>query len=1008
MPALSDLATRWPQVSALLDQALALPAAERMPWLEALAIDSPLKDTLRDLLVAGVETSDFLHSLPRLQPAAGAAALDEPAAGDAVGPYRLLRELGRGGMGAVWLAERADGQLKREVALKLPRLAWGGALAERLARERDILASLAHPNIARLYDAGVDAHGRPWLAIEHVDGKPIDLHCRELGLDTEARVRLLLDVAAAVAYAHGQQVLHRDLKPSNILVTRDGQVRLLDFGIAKLMQDDRAAETALTQALGRALTPEYASPEQVRGEALSAASDVYSLGVVAYELLAGAKPYRLKRGSAAEIEEAIVSADAPAASASAGDAASARALRGDLDAILNHALRKDPAQRYASVQALADDLRRHLEGARVQARPDSLRYRATRLWRGHAVLISISAVALAALAAAVGLGPTALLIVALAAGLAATLWQARRAFAQARATAHQAARADAVQQFLIELLGSAGFGAITAEQRRATTVEQLLERAAQRLHDQPSSDPQVQEALLAATGRLFQGLGAHARAIELLRDLARRLDARGAPGLERARVHGAIASALVKADDVPPGIAAYHLALAALEGLGDTPAAIERACLQCQLGLACYVVGQGDEGSRWIETGTATPLWQQGTALQRSDVLQALCSYHAHHGRVKEAEAHLRQTIEADAEGRDALDPVAIERRVELARLLASEQRWAESEAAFRAVLGLYASAGEPAHPMAVRIAFEFARPLALTGRVDEALEMLNALAAAIDREPVRYAQSLRHHMAQARFDLLLDQGRFDEAAPLLPGVDAMCAAPETAESTIAMLIKARFLCDTGRFEAATALLQRALAMRLSVFGPGHRLTLTNHNRIATVLIAQGRCDEALASLDELLARAPARVPGAPYGTQRDVAEGLRDQCRLELQRVDESLASTQEHLQRFGDLPADRRPRLTAIALHLRAARCHIASGRLEPAWPHLDALDALVQPMFEHAPHRADVDATWTHALALDGRGDDALARLRRAERVLAAQPSLGPQFRRCTDAARAALPL
>ena len=250
-------------------------------------------------------------------------ALDESdlKAGALVGPYRLLRELGVGGMGSVWLAERADGTLKRQVALKLPRASWARGLAERMARERDILASLEHPNIARLYDAGTDAQGRPFLALEYVEGQPIDVYCSERALSIRQRLQLLLEVASAVTFAHSRLVVHRDLKPSNILVTADGQVRLLDFGIAKLMEGDRTQETQLTQMAGRALTLDYASPEQIRGEPIGTASDVYSLGVVAYELLAGAKPYKLKRGSAAELEETIATVDAPLASATAADPA---------------------------------------------------------------------------------------------------------------------------------------------------------------------------------------------------------------------------------------------------------------------------------------------------------------------------------------------------------------------------------------------------------------------------------------------------------------------------------------------------------------------------------------------------------------------------------------------------------------------------------------------------------------------------------------------------------------
>ena len=1009
MTAIGDLSPRWSEISALLDEALALPAAERARWVESAAIEpAELRDTLRRLLQeqARVETGEFLETIAKLEPpSALASATGEPAAGDAVGPYRLQREIGRGGMGAVWLAERADGALKRQVALKLPRLTWDGALGERLARERDILASLEHPNIARLYDAGVDTAGRPWLAMEYVDGQPIDVYSRERGLDTRARVRLLLDVAAAVAHAHRQQVLHRDLKPSNILVTADAQVRLLDFGIAKLMRDDRAAETALTRAAGRALTPEYASPEQVRGDSLSVASDVYGLGVVAYELLAGDKPYRLKRGSAAELEEAVVSAAPPPASARASDKATARELRGDLDAILNQALRKEPERRYASVDAFAADLRRYQSNERVLARPDSLSYRALRLWRAHALLISLSAVALVALAAAVGLGATALLIVALTAGLGATLWQARRAFAQARATAQQAARADAVQKFLVDLLGSAGFGAISAEQRRATTVDQLLERAAQRLHERPSSDPQVQEALLGVVAQLFQGLGVHAPAIGLRRELATRLEGRGAGAIERARLHAEIGKALVESDDVAAGIEAYQVALAALEGHDDAAAVLARAHVQAILGVAHHYLGHNDEGSRWIQSATASPLWRTGDSVMRADILDALCSESARHGRIDEAEAFLREAIECDAQGREATDPVAIERRVELARLLASGHRFTEAEAELRGALAVFEAVGEPDHPSAVRIVFEFIKPLLLMGRVAEALELIGRPAAAVQRRPDRYPPLTQQRLAQARADLLLEDGRIDEAAPwVADGVDALCESIEPTESTIAMGVKARFLADTGEFEEARQWHERSAQLRSDMFGPQHRLTLVSRNRIVMVAMAQGRFAEALTSFDDLLARAPSPATPQPYGAPRDVAERLRAECLLELQRPDGALSVAQAHLPRHLDLPAGERPALTEIALRLLATRGLIAMQRLEEAWPHLNALDALVRPLYEHHPQRAAVHAAWAHALAQAGQANEARARLQQADRVLAAQPSLGPQFRRYPDAVRA----
>lgn len=283
-PRLADLST----FSRLLDEALDLEPAQAEAWIAALPeAHRHLLPQLRAMLAEHQSQghAGFMSDGPKLEGGAVDDTLARP--DDLVGPYRLIREIGRGGMGAVWLAERADGSLKRHVALKLPRLAWGAGLAERMARERAIGALLEHPNIARLYDAGVDSSGRPYLALEYIDGQPLDAWCEAKALGVPERLRLFLQVARAVAYAHGRLVVHRDLKPSNVLVTADGQAHLLDFGIAKLRHEAAPGDLGLTLEQGRVLTPHYASPEQIRGEAITVASDVYSLGVLLYELLTG-------------------------------------------------------------------------------------------------------------------------------------------------------------------------------------------------------------------------------------------------------------------------------------------------------------------------------------------------------------------------------------------------------------------------------------------------------------------------------------------------------------------------------------------------------------------------------------------------------------------------------------------------------------------------------------------------------------------------------------------------
>ncbi len=309
-------------------------------------------------------------------------------------------------MAEVWLAKRADGAFNREVALKLPSLTRVRRdLEQRFARERDILASLEHPHIARLYDAGIDPHGLPYLSMEYVQGELLTDWCDAQRLDIRARLRLFLQVLGAVQYAHERQVIHRDIKPSNILVTKGGEVRLLDFGVATLLDDGEAAgKTPLTTVYGHALTPIYASPELIRGEPVTAKSDIYSLGVVLFELLTGDRPYRLNAGaSRALLEHAIAAAEVRKPSTQIVQDAwgvrgvtheqLTRQLRGDLDLIALKALEKDPQARYASAAAMADDVQRYLDGRPISAQPPRLAYRFGKFLRRNRVVVSVAAAA---------------------------------------------------------------------------------------------------------------------------------------------------------------------------------------------------------------------------------------------------------------------------------------------------------------------------------------------------------------------------------------------------------------------------------------------------------------------------------------------------------------------------------------------------------------------------------------------------------------------------------------
>src|ERR1700722_19526290 len=404
-------------MSRLLDEALPLDEAGRRAWLDALPAEhQDLAQALRDALLPGdaqVAEVGALGTLPKF----GAADVPRDVLasglqpGARVGPYQLIRQLGAGGMAEVWLARRADGAFKREAALKLPLLSGLRAdLEERFARECDILASFEHPHIARLYDAGVDPNGLPYLSMEYVHGLPLTGWCDARRLGISARLELYLQVLGAVRYAHEKGVIHRDIKPSNVLVTESGHVQLLDFGVAKLMEAD-AQLTQLTNVYGRALTPDYASPELLRGDPVDARSDVYSLGVLLYEMLTGVRPYRLQRAaSIGMLEEAITTVEVKKPSAQCDpEAIAARAttpekftrlLRGDLDAIALKALAKDPAKRYPSVTALAEDLRRYLDGRLIEALPARFSDRLLKFVRRNKTVVGVTVIAAAAVLSA--------------------------------------------------------------------------------------------------------------------------------------------------------------------------------------------------------------------------------------------------------------------------------------------------------------------------------------------------------------------------------------------------------------------------------------------------------------------------------------------------------------------------------------------------------------------------------------------------------------------------------
>lgn len=553
---MTTLTDRWNEISPLLDEAMELPDSARESWLEALGRRAPeLAEHVRSCLLQVAELSErkFLEAPIRHQLPAGLE-------GRVFGAYTLDSSLGFGGMGSVWLAHRNDGRFEGQVAVKLLNAALVGQPSEqRFAREGSVLARLQHPNIARLLDAGVEADHQPYLVLEYVRGERIDEYCNLHGLGIEQRIRLFLDVLAAVAHAHSNLVVHRDLKPSNILVTGDGEAKLLDFGIAALLSRDGDDVTPLTGHIGPGLTPGYAAPEQLLNQPITTATDVYALGTVLFELLAGRRPTSAKGEpkATAELLRLTLETDAPRLSDVALQLDWRRSLRGDLDNIVAMALRRNPDERYRTAELFAQDLRRYLASEPVSARPRSMRYLAAKFVQRNRVAVSSACVVAIAL---IGAGTF-------------SVWQMIQANQQRRVAEDQASRAEFARDFAEFVLTDAGTTG------RPFTTSELLARAEQAIPAQYGSvdNPAAIEQLVEL-GMLFARVGQYRKALELFEQAnARALagnyaELRWQSACELGRLHH-------YAGRVRQGAALLDAAIAELQRHSpDSPALIE--CLE--------------------------------------------------------------------------------------------------------------------------------------------------------------------------------------------------------------------------------------------------------------------------------------------------------------------------------------------------------------------------------------------------------------------------------------------
>ena len=512
-----DTPAQWAAVNALFDQLQDLAPDARASALRLAKVDDATRHQVQRMLDALDSQPHYLEQPPGL---AGTPALADGysslAAGDTVGDFRIEKLIGRGGMGEVYLAHRADADFEQHVALKLIRPESAGQMAH-FGNERRILAGLEHPGIARLVDGGLAPDGRPFMAMEYVDGHDIMAWARDRRLDLDGRLNLFREVCAAVDYAHRNLVVHRDLKPANILVTDDGHAKLLDFGIARLVAD--SGTPAQTQAL---LTPDYAAPEQIEGGPITMATDVYSLGLLLYELLVGASPWRLQSLPLPAAMRRRLEADPlpPSEAAGTDGPVAARRLQGDLDAIVLKAVRREPAARYQSAAQLWNDIERHLRREPVQARGDARGYRVRRFISRHRLAVAVATA----------------VIIPLLAGLAGVAWQAREAARERDQAQLEMRRADAVKNYLMLMFRTAGENAGS----ESLTAKQVLDKSARNLADQYRDQPQTRAELLETLGALYGYMNDYDGAAPLLREYLASPESHAAP-VNRAEITSQLA-----------------------------------------------------------------------------------------------------------------------------------------------------------------------------------------------------------------------------------------------------------------------------------------------------------------------------------------------------------------------------------------------------------------------------------------------------------------------------------
>jgi eukaryotic-like serine/threonine-protein kinase len=829
----------------LFDELLVLPEEARSSRLQSLRVEAPkLAAEIDSLLRAHASAEGFLEQMDA-ELASELLKADELAGLPfRAGPFQLRHELGRGGLGVVYLGVRVAGDFDQKVAVKLIKRGMDSdRILQRFHHERRILASLEHPNIARMIDGGALDDGRPWFAMEYIEGQPISDWCARRRLSITDRLKLFEEVCRVVQYAHSRLIVHRDLKPANILVTGDGSVRLLDFGIAKLIDESAANEAALTLAGGSAMTPAFAAPEQVRGESVGVATDVYALGLILYELLAGQQPFVEHYSSSESLKKAIceIMPPAPSMLAAGGttvqaaqvDGASprqlSRVLRGDLDTIVLKAIAKESERRYGSAEALAADIRRFLEGLPVKARPESLLYRSRRFASRHRAGLAVAVVVMSTLLAA----------------LATALWQADQARAQAllaKAEAaraeQQALRAETTKNFLVSAFGRINVN-ILPEGANYSLADFVIATEA-RLDSDLADAPESRAELRPALGMVLHEMGLLREAHRALQDAD--LELQAVHSEPTAALSGALHSLVYSAISQGEFLAALeyaHRALAVIDAMPeDRPLA--RASAVATVATASAELGLYHDALRLrLDTMEQHQLHHPAYSFMNQPRNQyRVCKAYSNLARYDLAEELCRTSMKLlKADEHAPPIPLAQVMRAHGSVLLAMG-RVDEAAGQFERAMEVIEQHAGPAHPLTVEVLQNQVR-LQLTAGLEPDMALLARADAIIEATDYgRYrgqALALRGRVL-ARFGLL------DEAAVFYEQALELAASNHTS-STLHMLRATRELAQLrqrqGRNAQAFELLQE-LKQRFASSG------LIEHDEHALTLLAESEVLKAM------------------------------------------------------------------------------------------------------------------------------------------------------------------